>query len=323
LGINYDAAVFTNLTPEHIEAHGGFENYKKAKGRLFAHLSARKRKIINGRQVPKMIVVNADDEHAGYYAGFTADKHVYYTWSLGTVQLMKGRGEVIRASELESDAAGASVVINDVPCRLNLPARFERLNALAAISTVTSLGFSLTDVLAAAETLHGVAGRYEKIEVGQPFTVVVDYAYEPYALRALFEAVEQAGARRIIGIHGSAGGGRDVARRPVIGKLAAEHEAIVIVTNEDPYDEDPMVIMQAVAEGAKAGGKIENKDVFVIEDRQAAIDQAVALAEPGDAVVITGKGSEPVMAVAGGKKIPWNDKDAALKALQKVGYNVS
>ncbi|MEK7183105.1 MAG: cyanophycin synthetase, partial [Patescibacteria group bacterium] len=167
----------------------------------------------------------------------------------------------------------------------------------------------------------GVAGRYEKIDVGQPFSVIVDYAYEPYALKALFAAVKQAGAERVIGVHGSAGGGRDVARRPLIGKLAAEEEAIVIVTNEDPYDEDPAEIMKQVADGARTAGKVDGKDLFVVEDRQTAIDKAMALAKPGDAVVITGKGSEPVMAVAGGKKIPWNDKEAALKALSKIGYN--
>ena len=321
LGINYDAAVFTNLTPEHIEAHGGFENYKKAKGRLFAHLSARKRKTINGRQIPKTIVVNADDEHSSYYASFTADKHVYFTWSDATPKLMNGRGEVMRAKELEVDESGAHILVNDIPARLNLPAQFQRLNALAAIATVASFGFSLTDVLAAAETLRGVAGRYEKIDVGQPFSVIVDYAYEPYALKALFAAVKQAGAERVIGVHGSAGGGRDVARRPLIGKLAAEEEAVVIVTNEDPYDEDPVEIMKEVADGARKAGKVDGKSLFVVEDRQTAIDKAIALAKPGDAVVITGKGSEPVMAVAGGKKIPWNDKDAALKALAKMGYN--
>ena len=327
LGINYDAAVFTNLTPEHIEAHGGFENYKKAKGRLFAHLSARKRKTINGRQIPKTIIVNADDEHSSYYAGFTADKYVGFTWSLADgpplnpLLAKEGKLRLVRARELAVDEAGANIVVNDVPARLNLPAYFHRLNALAAIATVTSFGFSLTDVLAAAETLRGVAGRYEKIDVGQPFSVIVDYAYEPYALKALFAAVKQAGAERVIGVHGSAGGGRDVARRPLIGKLAAEEEAIVIVTNEDPYDEDPAEIMKQVADGARTAGKVDGKDLFVVEDRQTAIDKAMALAKPGDAVVITGKGSEPVMAVAGGKKIPWNDKEVALKALSKIGYN--
>lgn len=320
LGINYDVAVFTNLTPEHIEAHGGFENYKKAKGRLFAHLTKRPHKLMHGRKIPKLIIVNADDEHAKYYASFEADKHISFTWN---DRQITDRDQVVKAQELATDASGAKIIVNDVPAQLHLPAKFQRLNALAAIATVTSLGFSLTDVLAAAETLHGVAGRYEQINVGQPFAVIVDYAYEPYALQALFEAVKKTGAKRVIGVHGSAGGGRDVARRPLIGKLAAEQEAVVIVTNEDPYDEDPRAIINQVAAGARQAGKIEGKDLWLIDDRGDAIQKALALAQPGDAVVITGKGSEPVMAVAGGKKIPWNDTEVALKALQKLGYNAA
>ncbi len=320
LGINYDAAVFTNLTPEHIEAHGGFENYKKAKGRLFAHLSARKRKTVSGRQIPKLIIVNADDEHASYFASFTADRKVYFTWSDARPDLTGSRDSCLRARELNSDEAGTNAVINDVPTRLNLPAQFQRLNALAAIATVEALGFSLTDVVAAAETLRGVAGRYEQLAAGQPFSVIIDYAHEPYALKALLAGIKSSGATRIIGVHGSAGGGRDVVKRPQLGKLAATDEAVVIVTNEDPYDDNPVVIMEQIADGARASGKVDGQDLFVVEDRQLAIDRAIAMAQPGDAVVITGKGSEVAMTVAGGRQIPWNDKDAALKALSKIGY---
>ncbi len=322
LGINYDLALFTNLTPEHIEAHGGFENYKKAKGRLFAHLSNRKRKFVAGRQIPKMIVVNADDEHANYYAGFTADKKIYFTWSKTNPTVLFDYTMMIRATELEVDNLGAKVVVNDLPSRWQLPAQFERLNALAAVATVTALGFSLTDVLAAAESLRGVPGRYERLEAGQPFQVIIDYAYEPYALKALFASVKALGAERIIGVHGSAGGGRDKARRAVIGQLVAKEEALVIVTNEDPYDEDPMEIINQVADGARSAGKLDNRDLFVIEDRRAAIEKALTLARPGDVVLITGKGSEPVMAVAGGKKIPWSDQHVTLLALNKMGYNL-
>jgi UDP-N-acetylmuramoyl-L-alanyl-D-glutamate--2,6-diaminopimelate ligase len=313
LGINYDVAVFTNLTPEHIEAHGGFENYKRAKGLLFRHLTHRKAKVLKGQRVPKTIVVNADSEHASYYSCFPADKHVSFSWV--------GQGNY-QAHEVSVDAQGALVAVNDITGYLHLPAKFMRDNAIAAIATVAALGFSLTDVMAAAETLRNVPGRYEQLQVGQPFQVIIDYAYEPQGLKALFAAVKQAHPQgRILGIHGSAGGGRDVARRPIIGQLAAWHEDIVIVTNEDPYDDDPQEIIKQVADGARAEGKVEGKDLFIIEDRAIAIEQALALAKPGDIVLITGKGSEPVMAVAGGRKLPWSDKEVALKALEKMGYN--
>ncbi len=315
LGINYDAVVFTNLTPEHIEAHGGFENYKKAKGKLFAHLTSRSRKSLNGKKQQKISVVNADDEHMRYFAGFAADRHVYYGWSS-----LPGEGYLAR--EQFVDRAGAQLTINNVPCRLDLPAKFERLNAVAAIATVAALGHALTDVATAAEALHSVAGRFEVIDQGQPFTVVVDYAYEPYALRALLAAVKARNPRRVIGVHGSAGGGRDVARRPEIGRLAAQEEDVVFVTNEDPYDEDPQVIIDQVAQGARLAGKQDGRDLFAITDRAEAIARALATARDGDAVLITGKGSEPVMAVANGKKIPWDDRRVVRDALSQMGYNL-
>ncbi len=126
--------------------------------------------------------------------------------------------------------------------------------------------------------------------------------------------------KRVIGVHGSAGGGRDVGRRYKIGHLASGREDLVIVTNEDPYDEDPRKIIEDVARGARDGGMVEGEDLFLIDDRQEAIDRAIAMAQPGDAVLLTAKGNEPVMAVAGGKKIPWSDKKAAQKALKKAGY---
>lgn len=314
LGVNYDVAVFTNLTPEHIEAHGGFENYKQAKGILFQHLMSRPRKVIDGLEQPKVSVINADDSHGAYYKDFPADRHVTYGWhgAASHDHMVALTGEV--------DATGSTIMVNGEYVRLPLTAEFERLNALTAVATVYALGFPLADVLRAAERLKPVAGRFERIDLGQPFHVIVDYAYEPYALQALYRSIEPLGFTRVIGVHGSAGGGRDVARRPEIGKLAAQHEDVVIVTNEDPYDDDPRVIMEQVAEGARGAGN--NEDLHIIEDRQAAIDFAIASACPGDVVLITGKGSEPVMAVAHGQKIPWDDREAARQALKKAGYGV-
>ncbi|MEK9157081.1 MAG: UDP-N-acetylmuramyl peptide synthase, partial [Patescibacteria group bacterium] len=124
----------------------------------------------------------------------------------------------------------------------------------------------------------------------------------------------------VIGVHGSAGGGRDKARRPLIGAIAAEHEDVVIVTNEDPYDEDPQSIIDAVVAGAKEKGKKEGEDLFVIADRADAIRFALTHAQLGDVVLITGKGSEPVMAVAGGKTIPWDDRQVVRNVLSSLGY---
>ncbi len=292
LGINYDVGVFTNLTPEHIEAHGSFENYKAAKGKFFAHLGRSKRKTIAGRVIEKISVINADDAHADYFSSFEVDRKINFSFKAPSFDL----------------------------ALISLPSEFEKKNVLAAVTVVESLGFSLAEILKVVPRLKPIAGRFEPVDQGQPFQVIVDYAYEPYALQALFDSVRTTG--KIIGVHGSAGGGRDVARRYQIGKLAAQHEAIVIVTNEDPYDEDPRAIIEEVARGAAEAGKKIGENLFLIDDRQAAIEQAINLAESGDVVLLTGKGSEPVMAVAGGQKIPWSDRQAALTALAKRGYRL-
>lgn len=314
LGINYDAAVFTNLSPEHIEAHGGYEAYRAAKGLLFAHLTARPHKVLGGVRVPKTIVVNADDTEAPYFAAFPADKLVAFSW-FGEPSATR-----IVPTNVVRDEAGLRMTIDHVPFTVPLLAEFEQQNALCAIATLAAIGIPLTELAQAAEKLASIPGRFERIDCGQPFTVIVDYAYEPRAIETLLRSVRTLAPQRIIGVHGSAGGGRDVARREQIGRLAGREESLVIVTNEDPYDDNPLEIIRMVADGAKAVGKVEGDDLLIIADRQEAIDEAMRRALPGDVVLLTGKGSEPVMAVAGGKKIAWDDRLAARQALGKLGY---
>lgn len=217
----------------------------------------------------------------------------------------------------EARPEGARVTLNGAEAFVPFGAKYQWLNVLAAVAAAQAAGHSVERLAKAIEHLRPVPGRFEVVNMGQPFTVIVDYAYEPYALRALFEAVKPLQKGRLIGVHGSAGGGRDIARRPQIGRLAGEMEEVVIVTNEDPYDEDPRQIIEQVAVGVREAGK----EPMVIDDRRQAIMKACELAQPGDIVIITGKGSEPVMAVAGGKSIPWDDRAEARAALKKLGYN--
>lgn len=314
VGVNYDVALFTNLTPEHIEAHGGFENYKQAKSILFQHLGKSRRKRIHGKLVPKVNVVNADDSHASFYASFPADQHMSFGFT-GDQD-----NDHLVAHVRYPSPRGVIFSVNSIDITLPLLAQFEHKNALAAIAAVVAAGIPLSDAVLAAAKLHSVSGRFERIDEGQPFTVIVDYAYEPFALLALYESLPEHEGR-IIGVHGSAGGGRDVARRTEIGRVAAEHEDVVIVTNEDPYEEDPRSIIDAVAQGARQHGKVDNETLFCFDERQDAIDFAIAIAKPGDIVLITGKGSEPVMAVKGGS-IPWDDRIATRSALNKHGWNL-
>lgn len=314
LGVNYDVAVFTNLTPEHIEAHGGFENYKKAKGKLFTHTFSGMRKKIEGREIDKLSILNAKSDYIDYYANLS-DK---VNWFLIGDAL--GRENEIVWQDYDFNEKGGFGKMRGIEVEIPLIGKFQHENALAAIATVEGLGFELRDILEVVKKLRPVSGRLELINFGQPFSVIVDYAYEPYALKALIEVTKQIKHDRIIGVHGSAGGGRDIARRCLIGKLASEEEDLIIVTNEDPYDEDPRKIIEEVAEGAKKNGAIEGENLYLIDDRKEAIKFALESARENDIVLITGKGSEPVMAVAGDKKIPWSDIEVVKEILNNLGY---
>ncbi len=322
LGINYDVVLLTNLSPEHVEAHGGFENYKSAKGRLFEHLSRCRRKVFDDEQVEKTKIINIDNEHAEYFLGFESDKTYGFGISGdGTLQSVT-RGNRLKsvtpvvANNVKTTAKGSSFMVHDQKFELAPLGLFNVYNALAAISVGLALGFDIKLIADGLARLRGVPGRLEVIDEGQPFTVIVDFAYEPTSLSKLFEAIEFFKPKRVIHVTGSTGGGRDVARRPILGKMSAEFADVTIVTNEDPYDDDPMEIIDQVAAGAIKVGSVENKDLFKILDRAEAINKAIGMAEKGDIVLITGKGSEAVMAVARGKLIPWDDRAEARKALR-------
>ena len=309
LGVNYDVAVFTNLTPEHIEAHGGFENYKKAKGKFFAHLTVKSKKVIGGKVVQKVSVVNLDDEHAEYFANFPADQKYKYS--------IKNQSDV-RAENVALGNSGADFTVRGVPFHLNLIGEFNVYNFLAAAAVGLSQGLNLDTISSALEKVHGVPGRMEFINEGQNFKILVDYAPEPASMEKLYETVRVAGfissGGKIIHVFGSAGGGRDKSRRPILGGITAKNADYVIITNEDPYDENPMEIINQVAAGAL--GKQEGINLFKILDRGEAIAKALGLAHENDLVIITGKGSEQAICVADNKKIPWDDREKVREILK-------
>ncbi|NQV90466.1 UDP-N-acetylmuramyl-tripeptide synthetase [Candidatus Uhrbacteria bacterium] len=318
IGINYDVVAFTNLTPEHIEAHGGFENYKNAKGKLFDRLHQLSRKVIDGREIDKCIVVNLDDAYAEYFLSFNADRYAGVTWKTIPPELIQRLNTTpVEAQNVHFEGNCTTFSIADTTMHFKPIGRFQLENVLVAIATLVTLGVHKEVIQLGVESLQSVPGRLEQIEEGQPFSIIVDYAYEPVSLVAVYEAINLLNYKRLIHITGSAGGGRDVARREILGTLSAEHDDIVIVTNEDPYDEDPMQIVNHVADAAVQAGKRDGVDLFRILDRQEAINFAVGIAEREDLVLVTGKGSEPVMAVAHGVKIPWDDRLAVKNAVLK------
>ncbi|MDP3836532.1 MAG: UDP-N-acetylmuramyl-tripeptide synthetase [bacterium] len=340
--INYDLLVFTNLYPEHIEAHGNFENYKKAKGKLFAHLSTcgvkyldENNRVVMGasglkktelRRIKKTIIVNGDDEYASYFLSFAAERKVVYTLnsSLKTRDLYYQDGDEIKPEPeylvyepLFSEASGSRFKFNGEMCHLPILGSYNVFNAVSALSATHCLDIALSESIDALSRIKVLAGKMEKIEAGQSFTVLIDYAFEPKALEALYQNLDRIPHHRLIHVLGSTGGGRDQSRRPILGKMAGEQADIVIVTNEDPYDEDPQLIIDQVAIGADHVGKVLNTDLYKVLDRREAFRLAFKLAEPSDLVLITGKGAEQYICVADDKKIPWDDRWVAREELSK------
>ena len=308
------------MTPEHIEAHGSFENYKKAKGELFKHLMRCRRKVIAGQKVPKISVVNLDSEHADYYLNFPADEKSGYTAKHKTQPTKLNN--IIMADNVKIGTNGSEFEVENVKFTTKLPGEFNIENCLAAIAVARALNIDLKISKNALEKIAGIAGRMEFIGEGQNFQVLVDYAPEPESMRRLYEFINN-NLRikgKIIHVLGSCGGGRDKSRRPVLGKMAAENAEAVIVTNEDPYDDEPIKIINEVAAGSEEIKKLGNKKVEVIKilDRREAIRKAIELAKENDLVLLTGKGAEQFICVAKGEKIPWDERMVAREELRKL-----
>lgn len=309
LGINFDIAVFTNLTPEHIEAHGGFESYKIAKSKLFSLLQ--KLQITNYKlqiyfKIQKTIIANLDDELSGYYLSFPAQKKI----SFGVNSLKAD----LSATNVEYASSGVQFMIHNSSFKLHLKGKFDVYNSLAAIAVAKALGISLDISKKALEKIEVIPGRMEVLQ-SEPFIVLVDYAPEPYALKALYDTIGLWQKNKLIHVLGSCGGGRDRARRKILGEMAGSTAQIVVVTNEDPYDDDPMEIINEVSEGASRVGKKLNENLFQIIDRREAIKKALGLAREGDLVLVTGKGAEQKMALANGKYLDWDDRQVIKQEL--------
>ncbi len=299
--INYDMILLTNLYPEHIEAHGGFENYKVAKLGIFEYVSKGKRKKEKGVKIDKTAIVNGKSEYAGEFLQYNFDQKIKF--SVGNIEIKK---------------EGLDFEVDNVKYFAPLYGQHNAENLAGVIAVAKSLGVDNEKIKQAIGKLTSPPGRLEFIPEANKsgFQVIVDYAFEPVALEKLYEVVDLLEIKgKIIHVCGSTGGGRDKARREPIGKLVGEKANIVIVTNEDPYDEDPMEIIKQVSAGAQKVGKALNKDLFEVLDRKEAIEKAIAMAQSEDLVLITGKGSEQKICVAGGKMIDWDDREVVRQFL--------
>ncbi|MBI2639655.1 MAG: UDP-N-acetylmuramoyl-L-alanyl-D-glutamate--2,6-diaminopimelate ligase [Candidatus Sungbacteria bacterium] len=307
--ITFDCAVFTNLTPEHIESHGDFEKYRAAKAKLFEALGS-----------DGIAVLNRDDPAWEFFAKRARAKINFYS----TASLVVG-GVEFSVSNVSCE--------NEIYFRVSgidfysaLFGQFNVSNILAAVATARSFGVSFENIAGALKHIKSIPGRLEVLQ-NEPFRVVVDYAHTPNALRKVYETLRkrsklsarggsafggQAPRFKLLCVLGAAGGGRDKWKRPELGKIASEFCSEVILTNEDPYDENPQKIIDDVAVGVPISYKLKAKSYI---DRREAIREALRLAMPGDTVVITGKGAERFIMGPAGVKIPWDDRQAAKEEL--------
>jgi len=309
-GINIDCAAFTNITEDHIEYHGGFANYLDAKGLLFKKVSKGARKP----NIPKVLVLNQEDPHYSFFDQFISDRKLTYGIKEGTVH----------ASNMILESGGSSFTLhvpnNAVPIDFDLPGDFNVQNALCAAAVCLSVGISFEDVKRGLENARTVPGRYDHVDAGQDPTIIVDYAHSSDSLEKLLSMYRNLTPNgKVYAVFGATGGGRDKQKRPKMGEIADKYADYIILTDDDPYDDDELTIIEDIAVGIK---RKEGDRFWKIIDRREAIRLALALAKKGDSVLIAGKGAEEVMKVRG-KTIPWNDKQVVIDLLRrKISVNL-
>jgi UDP-N-acetylmuramoyl-L-alanyl-D-glutamate--2,6-diaminopimelate ligase len=286
--IRFEVAIFTNLTQDHLDFHADMEDYFLAKRKLFAERG------------PGTAIVNVDDSYGRRLAG----EFECVTFSA------EGAAADYSARGVEFDAGGARFTVGEAEIRTGMPGHFNVANALGAFAAARAMGVSTADAAAGLARAARVPGRFEPIDEGQGFAVLVDYAHTPDSLENVLRAARRLTSGRVISVFG-AGGDRDKDKRPKMGRAGAELSDLVIVTSDNPRSEEPAAIVAEVAAGAEGAPELE-----VEIDRRAAIAAALARAEPGDTVVIAGKGHEQGQEFEDGRKIPFDDREVAREELR-------
>ena len=289
--IHWAVALFTNLTQDHLDFHSTMEDYFLAKRRLFD-------------AGPEVAVINVDDPYGARLAYDFPD-----AIRIGIDSLHAQ----VRATHIRGDASGSTFDVGDLELRSPLPGRFNVLNVLGAVAAVRALGVDDATIAEALPRTARAPGRFEPVDEGQAFAVLVDYAHTPDSLENVLLAARPLtggplDAGRVIVVFG-AGGDRDRAKRPMMGAVACDLADVVIVTSDNPRNEDPEAIIGAILAGCGAGVDVE-------VDRRAAIERAIAAAEDGDIVVIAGKGHEQGQEFEDGRKVPFDDVTVAREALR-------
>jgi UDP-N-acetylmuramoyl-L-alanyl-D-glutamate--2,6-diaminopimelate ligase len=301
-GVPYSIAVFTNLTHEHLAYHKTFERYRAAKLKMFQLANKNKQGLRTG-------IINADDPNATYFTDAVANPLTY-----GVEQ-----GD-IRATDVVLSPTGvqytATVGDETYHIKTQIPGSFNVYNSLAALGVGRTIGLTKQQIEQGIAALKGVEGRMTKIDEGQDFDVIVDYAHSPDSFEKLFKDLRPVVKGKLIIVFGSQGGG-DTGKRPIQGELAGKYGDEVVITEEDDRNEDGTMLMDEIAAGATKAGKIRDKNMFLILDRPSAIQFAMKRAQKGDMVITLGKGHEKTIERADGEH-PWDEiaeVKAAIKAL--------
>jgi len=318
--INFLGAVFTNLAPEHLEAHGGFDNYRAAKEKLFAAVA---------KNPSSFGVYNLDDENIEYFLkypirnkiGYSTKNNFQFSASPSTLLGAGNFQSILKISNIILESDNSEFDINGEKFKTNLLGEFNVANCAAAAGVGQACGVLLEKIAQALGRIQSISGRLEIINEGQDFTVVVDLAHTPDSFEKVFKLFKNLLAspsasrsgphNKIIVVFGSAGGGRDKWKRPELGKIASENSDSVIICNEDPYEESPELICQEIAAGC------QKTKPEIILDRRLAIAKGLARAQAGDVVLILGKGTEQTY-VEGDKKINWDDRNVVREEIKKL-----
>jgi UDP-N-acetylmuramoyl-L-alanyl-D-glutamate--2,6-diaminopimelate ligase len=311
-GCNFDVGVVTNITHEHLDFHKTLDAYRRAKARLFEMLDPdrQKRDIHSDTALPAAMpprptaILNRDDVSYDILKPYCRvpilDYGIDTPASVRAVDI-----------ELRPHSTRFRVIVPDGEQEIEtrLVGRFNVSNSLAAIATSYSQGITLDVIARGLATVQGVTGRMESIDEGQPFAVIVDYAHTPDSLEKVLATLRPLTKGRLYVVFGSAGE-RDLQKRPIMGRIAAQMTDFFVITDEDPREEDRERILREIAEGAMAVGKQEGRDFLCIADRTEAIQAAIARAQVGDTILLAGKGHEQSI-IVGREKLPWDDRKVA------------
>jgi UDP-N-acetylmuramoyl-L-alanyl-D-glutamate--2,6-diaminopimelate ligase len=306
-GMAYDVGIVTNITSEHLEFHGTVEQYRRDKARLFEGLDPA---VDKGLGAKKAAILNRDDSSYEYLLPFCRVPVLTYAIE---------QPAEIRAVDLalsgERSRFRVITPAGEVQIDTPLIGRFNVYNCLATIAAGYTQGISLDNIAETLAGLKGIPGRMERIDCGQPFTVIVDYAHTPDSLEQVFRLLRPLTPGRIIAVFGSAGE-RDTQKRPKQGAISAQLADLTFLTDEDCREEDPQKILDEIAAGALEAGAELGKNLWLIVDRRQAIAAAFDAAWPGDTVLLAGKGHEHCI-IVGREMLPWDEREVARELLRE------